>query len=41
MQRSVIARYLNYDFISCYYCESEDQVERIHKEQIKNDIISL
>jgi len=34
MQRSVIARYFNYDSISCYYCESEDQVERIHQEQV-------
>ena len=41
MQRSVVAKYLNYDSISCYYCESEDQVERIHKEQIKNDSISI
>jgi len=33
MQRTVVARYLNYTHISCYYCKDKKQLEKIHKEQ--------
>jgi len=34
MQRCVIAKYLDYDYISCYYCDTMEQLEKIHQEQI-------
>ena len=33
MQRSVIAKYLHFTHISCYYCKDKDQLDKIHKEQ--------
>jgi len=33
MHRSVVAKYLHYTHISCYYCKDKDQLDKIYKEQ--------
>jgi hypothetical protein len=38
MQRCVVAKYLNYDYISSYYCDTMKQLEKIHQEQINAEV---
>ena len=38
MQRCVVAKHLNYDYISCYYCDTMKQLEKIHQEQINAQV---